>query len=257
MTEKKAPEGTQAVIRAVGLLKTFSRDRPELSVAELSQAMDLTKTTTHRLLTALESEGLVARNPVTRVFRLGPAILVLGSQALVSNDLRAIVEPELRKLAERTGETATLEVPLEGSMLIVAEVVGSHLVTVTAELGTRWPMHATSTGKAFLAALSNEQRRSLLVPPLSRHTPSTITDIQELEGELELVRERGYATASEEVEAGASAVGAVLRNSLGTPLGAISLGGPTSRLTSQRIQSLAQELVAVSEMLVESLHTLE
>jgi len=148
-------------------------------------------------------------------------------------------------------------VPLEGSMLIVAEVMGSHLVTVTAELGTRWPIHATSTGKAFLAALPEDQRRKTLVPPLTRHTPSTITNVQELEKELELVRERGYATAAEELEAGASAVAVVLRNSLGTPLGAISLGGPTSRLTSQRIQSLAQELVAVSERLVESLHTME
>jgi IclR family acetate operon transcriptional repressor len=257
MTMKKAPEGTQAVIRAVGLLKTFSRDRPDLSLAQLSDAMGLTKTTAHRLLTALESEGLVARNPVTKAFRLGPAILALGSQALVSNDLRAIVEPELRMLAERTGETATFEVPLEGSMLIVAEVMGSHLVTVTAELGTRWPMHATSTGKAYLAALPEEQRKGLLVPPLSRHTPSTITGVQELETELEVVRERGYATACEELEAGASAVGTVLRSSLGQPLGAISLGGPTSRLTTQRIKSLVRELVTVAERLAESLHTME
>ena len=257
MTGQKAPGGTQAVIRAVGLLKSFSRDRPEQNLADLSDAMGLNKTTTHRLLTALESEGLVARNPVTRAFRLGPAILALGSQALITNDLRAVVEPELRMLAENTGETATLEVPLEGSMLIVAEVMGSHLVTVMAELGTRWPIHATSTGKAYLAALPEEQRKALLVSPLTRHTPSTITNVRELEGELELIRERGFATSCEELEAGASAVGVVLRNSLATPVGAISLGGPTSRLTSQRIQSLAQELITVAGRLATSLHAME
>jgi DNA-binding IclR family transcriptional regulator len=142
-------------------------------------------------------------------------------------------------------------------MLILAEVSGRHLVTVTAELGTRWPIHATSTGKAFLAALPEEQRRKLLVPPLSRHTPSTIVDIEELERELEQVRERGYATAHEELEAGASAVGAVLRNSLGTPVGAISFGGPTSRLTRRRVKSLAQELVTVAERLASLLHAME
>ena len=257
MTGQKAPGGTQAVIRAVGLLKSFSRDRPEQNLADLSDAMGLNKTTTHRLLTALESEGLVARNPVTRAFRLGPAILALGSQALITNDLRTIVEPELRGLAERTGETATLEVPIERSMLILAEVSGRHLVTVTAELGTRWPIHATSTGKAFLAALPDEKRRKLLVPPLSRHTPSTVVDVEELERELEQVRERGYATAHEELEAGASAVGAVLRNSLGTPVGAISFGGPTSRLTPQRVKSLAQELMTVAERLASLLHAME
>lgn len=254
MRIKKAPEGTQAVTRAVGLLKAFSRERPERGLAELSEAMGLTKTTTHRLLSALESEGLVARNPATRAYRLGPAILALGSLALISNSLRAVVEPELRMLAEKTGEAATLDVPLEGKMLILAEVSGRHLVTVAAELGTRFPIHATSTGKAYLAALPEEQRKALVVSPLSRHTPSTITKIRELKRELELIRERGYATAHEELEEGASAVGVVLRNAQGTPLGGISLIGPTSRLTPQRIQLLAPELVTLAGRLARSLH---
>jgi len=252
--KNKAPEGTQAVIRAVGLLKAFSRERPERGLAELSESMGLTKTTTHRLLSALVSEGLVARNPATRAFRLGPAILALGSLALISNSLRAVVEPELRMLAEKTGEAATLDVPLEGKMLILAEVSSRHLVTVAAELGTRFPMHATSTGKAYLAALPEDQRKALVVSPLSRHTPSTITKVRELKRELDLIRERGYATAHEELEEGASAVGVVLRNAQGTPLGGISLIGPTSRFTSQRVQMLAPELVTLAGRLARSLH---
>ncbi len=257
MTKRQAPEGTQAVIRAVHLLKAFTRDRPEQTLAELSDTMGLTKTTAHRLLTALESESLVARSPVTRAYRLGPGILALGSQALVTNDLRAVVEPELRRLAARTGETATLEVPLEGNMLILAEVPGKHLVTVAAELGTRWPMHATSTGKAFLAALPEEERRALLVPPLARLTPATIVDVEQLERELEQVRERGFATATEEIEAGASAVGAVLRNSLGAPVAAVSLGGLTSRLKPRRMKTLGRDLAAVTARLAPMLHTME
>lgn len=256
MSAKSAPEGTQAVIRAVGLLKSFSRERPERTLAELADDLGLSKTTAHRLLTALESEGLVARNPATKSYRLGPAVLVLGSLALISNDLRAVVEPELRGLAERTGETATLEVPLEGSMLIVAEVMGSHLVTVTAELGTRWPIHATSTGKAFLAALPEDGRRRLLKPPLRRLTPSTIVDIDAFEAELELVREQGYATAYDEIEIGASAVGTVLRDAYGTPVAGISFGGPTSRLTAGRVKDLARELMAVAARLAPRLHSM-
>ena len=254
MRKTKAPEGTQAVIRAVGLLKAFTRERPEQGLAELSESMGLTKTTTHRLLSALVSEGLVARNPATKAFRLGPAILALGSLALISNSLRAVVEPELRMLAERTGEAATLDVPLEGKMLILAEVSSRHLVTVAAELGTRFPMHATSTGKAYLAALSEDQRKALVDSPLSRHTPSTITKVRELKRELELIRERGYATAHEELEEGASAVGVVLRNAQGTPLGGISLIGPSSRFTSERVPPLAQELVTLATRLADSLH---
>lgn len=257
MSRKPAPEGTQAVIRAVGLLKAFSRERPEQSLAELGKALGLTKTTAHRLLTALESEGLVARNPATKAYRLGSAILALGTQALVSNDLRTVVEPELRALAGLTGETATLEVLVDGAMLILAEVMGKHLVTVSAELGTRWPIHATSTGKAYLAALPEEQWHELLVLPLSRHTPATIVDLEELLSELRQVREQGYATASEELEAGASTVGTVLRNSFGVPVGAISLGGPSSRLTRQHSAPLGRELIAAAGRLAPLIHTVD
>jgi DNA-binding IclR family transcriptional regulator len=255
VTKKAAPEGTQAVIRALRLLKTFSRERPEQDLAELSSDHGLTKTTAHRLLTALESEGLVARNPVTKTYRLGPAIIALGTQALISNDLRTVVEPELRKLAARSGETATLEVPVEGSMLILAEVLGKHLVTVTAEIGTRWPIHATSTGKAYLAALPEERWREVLQPPLKRVTPATIVDVKELDRVLKQVRARGYATATDEIEAGASAVSAVLRNSLGTPIGAIGLGGLTIRLTPRRVKSLGNELAIVAARLAPLIHT--
>jgi DNA-binding IclR family transcriptional regulator len=257
MTGRDAPEGTQAVIRALGLLKTFTRIRPELSLAELSDATGLARTTAHRLLTALESEGLVARNPVNRSFRLGPAVLALGTLALISNDLRSVVEPELRLLAQRTGETATLEVPLEGHMVILAEVAGSHLVTVAAEIGTRWPIHATSTGKAYLSALAPNARRELLTLPLTRFTAATVVDIDELESELEQICELGYATASQEVETGASAVAAVLRNAIGNPVGAISFSGPTSRLGSQRLRALGRDLAAAAAGLAPRVHTMD
>ncbi len=257
MSKKEAPEGTQAVIRAIGLLKTFTRVRSDLSLAELSAAAGLARTTTHRLLTALESEGLVARNPVTRSFRLGPAILSLGTLALISNDLRTVVEPELGLLAERSRETATLEVPLEGQMVILAEVSGSHLVTVAAEIGTRWPIHATSSGRAFLSALSADERRALLTPPLTRFTPSTMIDIDELEREFEEIPIQGFATAIEEVEAGASATAAVLRNAIGNPVGAISLSGPTSRLTRQRLSVLGRDLALAAARLAPRIHTLD
>jgi IclR family acetate operon transcriptional repressor len=259
MTEnaKKAPEGTQAVIRAVHLLKAFTHDRPEQTLAELSDALGLTKTTAHRLLTALESEGLVARNAVAKTFRLGPGILALGAQAMIGNDLRTIVEPELRALAEHTGETATLEVPVNGDMLILAEVAGRHLVNVSTELGTRWPLHATSTGRAYLAAHPGDEWRSLLPRRLEKRTPATIADMDRLAREIERIRERGYATASDELEEGAAAAGAALEDSLGNPVGGISLGGPSSRLTPDRLAELGRELVEVAKRLAPLLHRVE
>ena len=92
MPRTTPPRGTQAVIRAIRLLKAFSPEQPELSLSQLGASIALTKTTTHRLLTALESEGLVART-TGGTYRLGPSIRARGSQAKLPRDLRAAVRP--------------------------------------------------------------------------------------------------------------------------------------------------------------------
>jgi DNA-binding IclR family transcriptional regulator len=251
---RRAPEGTQAVVRAIALLKTFSHDRPTLSLAELSQEHGFSRTTAHRLLAALESEELVARDPVAGTYRLGPGVIALGAQAMIDNDLRAVVQPELEALAAETGETATLEVLVGNEILILSEVKGRHLVALAAETGTTWPIHATSTGKAILAALPPERRRALVRAPLSRLTPSTITSVRALLRQVETVRERGYATVSGELEPGAAAVGAAVLDSDGA-VGAISLGGPVGRLTEPRMAELGAQLRSRAAFLSRRLQT--
>ncbi len=253
MVRKKAPEGTQAVGRAIRLLKSFTRRRPEMSLSELCDLGGLTKTTTHRLLTALESEGLVVRSSATHLYRLGPTVIVLGSRAMFGNDLRTVVEPELKALASETGETATLEVLVDDRVLILSEFYGQHLVSVAAEVGTSWPIYATSTGKVLLAALPEERRSQLLEPPLEAFTPSTITDPEQLNEELERTLSRGYATAVEEIEIGAAAVAVALRDTLGHVVGAISIGGPTARLGQRRLSAIGKQLKEVCQRLSERL----
>jgi len=104
---RHAPQGAQAVLRAVAILKAFSEERPELSLSELAHDLDLTRTTTHRLLAALESEGLVERTVRGGGFRLGPAAISLGHRALRTSDLRARIRPILARLAAESGETGT------------------------------------------------------------------------------------------------------------------------------------------------------
>ena len=250
----RAPEGTQAVLRAIGLLKTFSHDRSALSLAELSKERGFSRTTAHRLLAALESEELVVRDTATGTYRLGPGVIALGAQALMDNDLRSVVEPELKALAAETGETAMLDILAHGQMLILSEVQGRHIVTVAAETGTIWPIHATSTGKAILAALPSERRGELIREPLRRFTKSTITSVRALLDEVETVSERGYATASGEIEPDAAAVGAAVRDSHGVP-GAISVVGPVARLTDQRMAELGAILRSRADLISKRLQT--
>jgi IclR family acetate operon transcriptional repressor len=247
---KKAPEGTQAVIRSIRLLKALSRSQADTEVGELAASTGLARTTAHRLLAALVSEGLVARNPATGTYRIGPGVIALGARALLGNDLRALVQPELQKLATETGESCTLEILADDQMLILAEVTGRFLVSVTAEAGTSWPVHATSTGKAVLACLSKEERVGILKAPLRKHTPGTITSLREFDRELGEVRERGYATCVEELEVGAAAVAVALREpATGQPVAAISINAPANRLGSDELAALGARLIETSERL--------
>jgi DNA-binding IclR family transcriptional regulator len=235
------------------LLKALNESEREMTLQELSKTADLTKTTTPRLLAALESEGLVARGLAQNAYRLGPAIVAMGLQALRTNDLRAAVRLSLEQLAAETGETATLEILSGNQMLILDEAAGRHLVSASIEIGTRWPLHATSTGKALLACLSEEQRRDLLKKSLTSYTSSTETNPQELSRELERIRKNGYATATDELEAGFNAVAAVLLGPMGEPLGAISVGGPSSRVPKHSLRGLGLKLKAVAESISERL----
>ena len=247
MIKTRPPQGAQAALRAIRLLKLFTSERPEMSLAEISRASGLNKTTTHRLLRALQSESLIDRNPATTAYSLGAGLMALGVQALASSDLRRRVRPVLRLLARETGETATLEVPFEDSMLILDEVAGNHVVGSAGNIGTRWPIHATSTGKAWLAFDESGQER--LMDVLKPLTGSTLTDPAMLQLQLVEIRRRGYAVTIDEVEDGFTAVATIIRGVLGDVQGALSVGGPTQRLNVARRAELGVKLCRAAQRL--------
>lgn len=241
------PPGAQAALRAVRLLKLFTPQRPEMQLAEVSRRAGLNKTTAHRLLRALESEGLIDRNSATGGYCLGPALMALGVQALSSNNLRLRARPLLKRLASESGETATLEIPVDDSMLILDEIVGDHVVGASPNVGTRWPMHATSTGKALIAFDENGMER--LGPSLESITENTIVRTETLAEQLGEIRRRGFAETVDELEDGFAGVATIVRGSLGEVLGAVSICGPTRRLSGARRASLGGALVVAAREL--------
>ncbi|NCF72442.1 MAG: helix-turn-helix domain-containing protein [Gammaproteobacteria bacterium] len=244
MRDQAPPQGAQAALRAIRLLKLFTAQVPELRLAEISSLSGLNKTTTHRLLQALHSEELLDRNPGTGAYRLGPGMMALGVQALSSNDLRLRARPLLRKLADETGETATLEVPIEDTMLILDEVTSKHFLGASGNVGTRWPIHATSTGKVLIAFERRGPAR--LGPELASLTPKTITQFDKLEKELGDIRRRGFAEVVDELEDGLSGVAAVVRGGMGEVLGALSICGPSQRMSENRRAQLGLTLCTVA-----------
>ncbi|HEV8122832.1 MAG TPA: IclR family transcriptional regulator [Gemmatimonadales bacterium] len=243
MTQVEAYSGTQAVRRAVALLKVFSDAKPEWGLTELARAAGLNKTTVYRLLTALASEGLVARNPATEAYRLGPEAIALGARALRSSDLRVVSHEYIDDLARRSDETATIEILVHGEVLIVDEVHSRSWLHASPSVGTRWPAHATSTGKVLLAALPESERKLVLKMPLVAVTRRTTTSMTSLRTDLAKVRSQGYAMAIGELEDGYSAMAAPVSDHEGRVVAAASVGGPSARLPMDRLRELLPVLL--------------
>ncbi|HUN22361.1 MAG TPA: IclR family transcriptional regulator [Anaerolineales bacterium] len=235
--------GTQAVSRAIRLLSIFTDSRPELAISELVKASGLNRTTVYRLLAELQQAGLVAYNPNTEQYRLGPELIVLGARAVRANPLRSVSRPMLQWLAEQSGEMASLEQLENASTLIVDEIKGHHQKKLNTSIGNIWPAYATSTGKVLLAELSESQLCQLLPEQLPPLTHFTISTRSALLAELAKVAKQGFALARNELEDGLTEIAAPVRNHQGLAVAAISLGGPSARLTTEQLTTLQTMLL--------------
>ena len=246
--------GTQAIHRAVQLLKLFGVRQEEWSLAELVKETKLNKTTVFRILSALESEGLLERTERNN-YQLGPEMVALGTWAIEQNSLIKVAEPPLKELVSQVNERVTLEQPVlnvdgSWSMLGLTAIRSNHRITVSQIYGTRLPIHATSTGKAYLAHLPSEMQLAILkATPLNAFTSTTHTTIEEIFGELSLIKSQGYAVALGELEEGLLATGTPLFNHRGEPVAAISMEGPTSRVDEARLHELARELMKTAAVI--------
>jgi DNA-binding IclR family transcriptional regulator len=226
----------KSVKRAVALLRCFSLDEPELGVTELGKRLGIHKSTVSRLLSTLEGEGLVNRNPETGRYRLGVGLISLAGLVMAHANLRQVAGPLLHELAEQTQETVDLAVRERNRAVNVEHIVlHRRRVLNIGWVGRSTPLHASSTGKVLLAYLPEEELDRLLVRPLRRFTEHTITDVSALRDELANVRQRGYATGLEELEIGLHALAVPVRDHSGRVIAAISVAGPSYRFTRQRM----------------------
>lgn len=249
----KSYPGTQAVTRAIQILKAFSDEQPIWNLNDLTDAVDLNRTTVFRILTALESEGLVRRTS-DGDYCLGSEMIALGGRAMRSNELRTIAHDALGELARATGETITLEVlhqERDGfyTTLVIDEFLGRHRVGITQYIGSRLPVHATSTGKCILAHTPAQRVREILSQALTAYTGDTLTDIDVYLNSLASVREQGYAVAHGELEAGLIAVGAPIFDYNCAVQAALSVVGPSIRMKPDAIPQIAGLATATAQQI--------
>jgi IclR family acetate operon transcriptional repressor len=234
-----SPTGTQAVDRAAQLLREVVRCGDPVTFTELTAATGLAKSTTSRLLMALERGGLVRRDSSGR-FRPGEMFVRYAWRGGPDAGLVGIARPFLDRLGEATGETVNLGVASNGMVEQIAQVDCTYLIGGTNWVGLSVPLHCAALGKVLLAYGAAQ------LPPgrLEHRTARTITSRAALQANLAEVRRRGYALTDGELEPGLIAVAAPVQVGGGAVVAALSVSGPASRLTRARIQDVAATCMA-------------
>lgn len=212
-----------------------------LGVTQLARELNVHKSTASRLLAALEHRGLVEQVQGRGKYRLGAGILRLAGATTARLDLVKEARPVCRRLAASTGETINLAVLTSNAALYIDQTVGPTATPSYNWVGQHIPLHATSNGKVLLSEVASSELPAFL-RDLPAYTPNTITRRDKLVKELGLVRERGYAVAVDELEAGLTAIAAPVRNQHGEIVASLSVSGPTFRMTSARLTALVPEV---------------
>jgi IclR family transcriptional regulator, acetate operon repressor len=238
---RESRSGAQAVDRAAALLDLVVSSPQPRSFTSLVADAGLAKSTTSRLLQALERNRLVQRDR-NGSYRPGAVFAVYASRSGAVQDLADLAElsqAALERLADGSGETANFAVPRGWAVVQIAQADGRYLLGATNWIGVEVPPHCSALGKVFLAY----GRLPLPDAALANRTPATVTDPAALSQELAEVRRRGWALAWEELEVGLAAVAAPVRGPDGAVVGALSVSGPTARLTRERIPGVASHVV--------------
>lgn len=239
--------GTQAIDRASALfIHIIEASNPPL-LSQLALAHELPKSTTSRLLGALEKQGLIQRDR-SGAYLPGSVLTRFARQRNHELDLSMKMRPVLEALAEKTGETANLAIAGNGYVELIDQVDGRYLLGATNWVGIKVPYHCSALGKVLLAY------GVVKIPSgrLEKRAPRSITTRPALLVELELARRQGFATIKDELEEGLVAVAAPVRDADGNVIAAISVSGPTPRIADKQLANLGE--LIISEILSQQHH---
>ncbi|HLJ03857.1 MAG TPA: IclR family transcriptional regulator [Solirubrobacteraceae bacterium] len=246
--EQPPAPGTTAVDRGAGLLVRVLESPEPVALTELASSMGIPKSTASRLVSALERHGLVEQDGERGRLRPGPAILRVAERGLLARNLTELARPTLEHLGELTGETINLALAGPGGVEHIAQVDSRHFLGAGKWVGRSVDYHCSANGKVFLAF-----GRVPMPATLPERTPATVTDPAHLRAELESIRATGFATATDELEPGLAAIAAPVHGAHGDVIAAISITGPTLRMSPPRIAELRATLTAEARRLSERL----
>jgi DNA-binding IclR family transcriptional regulator len=237
----------QSVDRALTVLEILARS-DEVGVTEIAAELGVHKSTAFRLVSALESRGMVEQVTERGKYRLGYGVLRLAGLASARLDVIRLSRPFAERLASHLGETVNLTVLWRHEALYVDQVTSTNsALQMHNWVGQHIPVHCSSNGKALISWLPRATQLEMVGPTPARFTARTITDFDELSKQFAKIRERGWADAVEELEEGLAAVAAPIWDRNGTVCAALSLSGPAFRLNGDRLKAAGEAVYAAAK----------
>ncbi|HEY1520988.1 MAG TPA: IclR family transcriptional regulator [Solirubrobacteraceae bacterium] len=223
------PGHIQSIERAAAILRLLSGRSLRLGVAELACELSLPKGTVYGILKTLRDVGLVEQDKDSGKYKLGPALLHMGSSYLDGHELRTRALNWADSLATRSGESVRIGTLHESRVLIVHHVFRPDDTRQALEVGSLLPTHATALGKALLAR-HDYTAAAHGNGALASYTPATVTDISRFRQELEDTATRGWASDVGELLHGLASIAAPIEDRRQATVGAIGIAGPIDRL---------------------------
>jgi len=242
MTERSSP--AQTVGRAADLLRLIASSHSRsLRLVDLAAMAGLEKSTAHRLLQRLVQERMLARDPGQRGYRLGPLLYELGLCALPEKNIKEVAHPELKRLAELTGDMAFLVVRSGYETVCLDRIAGYfHIQTMTSGVGDRHPLGIGAGGQAILAALSDGEIDLVLDAVRHQLGGYRLFSAKSLKADVARCRRLGYALDEDTAATGVSAVGMAIRSAAGSPVAAVFIATISSRMDAAHRANLARRL---------------
>ncbi len=247
MEEKNPIQSAGRIFQVMELLA----DRGEMGLLELSQELDLNKSTVHRMLSSLIYMGYARQNETTQKYCLSFKLVTMAGKLLERTNILPIARPYLENLSHLSGETVHL-VQREGNHILYIDKVEANVgsIRMVSHVGMVHPMYCSGVGKAIMSTMEEEEAAQIWNESIiEKKTENTITDFNRLKQVLEQIKTQGYALDNEENELGVRCIAACIYDYHREVKYAFSVSGPVSRMTDERIRELSNEVLKVQREL--------
>lgn len=232
----RAAHFVQSLERGLAVIRAFDAHHCELTLSDVARATGLTRAATRRFLLTLVDLGYVRTDG--RLFTLSPRVLELGYAFLSSMTLPEVAEPHLERLVAQVHESSSVSVLDADHVVYVARVATARIMTVSINVGTRFPAHATSMGRVLLAGLpAGDLDAYLARAELRAMTRRTVTNVDKLRVMVDRVRSQGWAIVDQELEDGLRAIAAPLRDRTGRVVAAVNISTHSTRMSLGQMRS--------------------